>query len=158
MTLAITLHILAAIIWVGGMFFAYMAQRPAAVEVLEPPLRLKLWVATFRRFFPWVWVSIVTLLATGFWGIFAHFGGMKGAPLYVHAMLGLGLLMMLIFFHVFFAPYKRLKAAVAAEDWPTGGKALAQIRVLVGINTIIGLVTAILGAAGPYLVQAVHGG
>jgi uncharacterized membrane protein len=158
MTLAISLHIIAAVIWVGGMFFAYMAQRPAAVEVLEPPLRLKLWVATFRRFFPWVWAAIIVLLATGFYGIFGYYGGMKGTPLYVHAMLGLGLLMMLIFFHVFFAPYKRLKAAVAAEDWPTGGKALSQIRVLVGINTLIGLATAVLGAAGPYLIQMVHGG
>ncbi|MDX5333373.1 MAG: CopD family protein [Gammaproteobacteria bacterium] len=152
MSLAISLHILAAIVWVGGMFFAYMAQRPAAVEVLEPPQRLKLWVATFRRFFPWVWAAIIALLATGFWMLFDHFGGMKGAPLYVHAMLGLGILMMLIFFHVFFAPYNRLKRAVAAEDWAAGGKALSQIRLLVGINTAIGLLTAVVGAAGPYLV------
>lgn len=152
MSLAISLHVLAAIVWVGGMFFAYLAQRPAAVEVLEPPPRLKLWVATFRRFFPWVWASIIALLASGFWMLFDHFGSMQGAPLYVHAMLGLGILMMLIFFHVFFAPYNRLKAAVAAEDWAAGGKALAQIRLLVGINTAIGLLTAVAGAAGRYLV------
>jgi uncharacterized membrane protein len=61
--------------------------------------------------------------------------------------------MMLIFFHVFFAPYGRLKRAVAAQDWQAGGKALAQIRMLVGINTLIGLLTIAVGAAGRYLVS-----
>ena len=43
MAIAIALHLLAAVIWVGGMFFAYMALRPAAASLLEPPLRLPLW-------------------------------------------------------------------------------------------------------------------
>ncbi len=46
----LALHVLAVVIWVGGMFFAYNALRPAAAEVLEPPNRLKLWVATFVDF------------------------------------------------------------------------------------------------------------
>ena len=157
MSLAIALHALSAVIWVGGMFFAYMALRPAAAAVLEPPLRLSLWAQTFKRFFPWVWAAVIVLLATGYWMIFTFFGGMKGAPIYVHAMQGLGIVMMLIYFHVFFAPYRRLKAAVEAQDWPAGGKALAQIRVLVGINTILGLTVVVIGAAGRYLMTALHG-
>jgi len=43
--------------------------------------------------------------------------------------------------HVFFAPYKKLKRAVAAQDWKAGGAALGQIRQLIGINLTIGLVT-----------------
>ena len=135
MGLAVLLHVIAAVIWVGGMFFAYMFLRPVAASQLEPPARLTLWVGVFGRFFPWVWASIAVILASGFWIIFAVYGGMGAVGLYVHAMLGLGVLMMLIFFHVFFAPYGRLKRAVAAQDWPVGGKALSQIRVLVGINT-----------------------
>ncbi len=157
MSLAIALHALSAVIWVGGMFFAYMALRPAAAAVLEPPLRLSLWAQTFKRFFPWVWAAVIVLLATGYWMIFTFFGGMKGAPIYVHAMQGLGIVMILIYFHVFFAPYRRLKAAVEAQAWPTGGKALAQIRVLVGINTVLGLTVVVIGAAGRYLMTALHG-
>jgi len=67
MSVTITLHSLAAIIWVGGMFFAYMALRPSAAEVLEPPLRLTLWAKVFSKFFPWVWASIVVLFGTGYW-------------------------------------------------------------------------------------------
>jgi uncharacterized membrane protein len=152
MGLAVLLHVIAAVIWVGGMFFAYMFLRPVAASQLEPPARLTLWVGVFGRFFPWVWASIAVILASGFWIIFAVYGGMGAVGLYVHAMLGLGVLMMLIFFHVFFAPYGRLKRAVAAQDWPVGGKALSQIRVLVGINTLIGLLTLAIGAAGRYLV------
>jgi uncharacterized membrane protein len=147
---AVLLHVISVVIWVGGMFFAYMVLRPVAATQLEPPVRLRLWAGVFGLFFPWVWSSIVAVLATGLWMIFAVFGGMGAVGLYVHAMLGLGILMMLIFFHVFFAPYGRLKRAVAAEDWPAGGKALAQIRMLVGINTLIGMVTIAIASGGRY--------
>ena len=66
--LALALHILGAVVWVGGMFAAYMCLRPAAGP-LEPPQRLKLWRAFFQKFFPWVWLSI--LLAIGFIGVYA---------------------------------------------------------------------------------------
>jgi len=151
MGVAVLLHVMGVVIWVGGMFFAYMALRPVAAEQLEPPLRLRLWVGVFGKFFPWVWVSVATILVTGLWIIFSIFGGFGNVGMYVHLMLGLGIVMMLIFMHVFFAPYKRLKAAVVAEDWPVGGKALSQIRTLVGINTIIGLLTIAVASGGRYL-------
>ena len=64
MTLLKLIHLLAALIWVGGMFFAYVVLRPAAVEALEPPQRLRLWDAAFRRFFVWVWGAVVVLPAS----------------------------------------------------------------------------------------------
>lgn len=151
MGVAVLLHVMAVVIWVGGMFFAYMALRPVAAEQLEPPMRLRLWAGVFGKFFPWVWASIAIILVTGLWIIFSIFGGFANIGMYVHLMFGMGLVMMLIFMHVFFAPYKRLKGAVAAEDWPTGGKALGQIRMLVGINTMIGLLTIMVASGGRYL-------
>lgn len=151
MGVAVLLHVVVVVIWVGGMFFAHQVLRPVAVDQLEPPQRLRLWVGVFGRFFPWVWASIAIILLTGLWVIFAIFGGFANAGMHVHLMFGLGLVMMMIFMHVFFAPYKRLKAAVAAEDWPAGGQALAQIRKLVGINTLIGILTIALASGGRYL-------
>ncbi len=139
MTLSLFLHVLAVVVWVGGMFFAYMALRPVAAGVLEPPQRLTLWTGVFGKFFPWVWVSVALILATGL-HMLAAFGGVA-APLYALAMLVLGVGMMLIFAHVFFAPYKKLRRAVAAQDWKAGGAALAQIRMLIGINLSLGLLT-----------------
>ncbi len=151
MGVAVLLHVLGVVIWVGGMFFAHQVLRPVAVDQLEPPQRLRLWAGVFARFFPWVWASVAVILLTGLWIIFAIFGGFANAGMYVHLMFTLGLVMMAIFMHVFFAPYKRLKAAVAAEDWPAGGAALSQIRKLVGINTILGVLTIAVASGGRYL-------
>lgn len=139
MTLSLFLHVLSVVVWVGGMFFAYMALRPVAAGVLEPPQRLTLWAGVFDKFFPWVWVSVALILATGLHMLMV-FGG-ASAPLYALAMLVLGVAMMLIFAHVFFSPYRKLKRAVAAQDWKAGGAALGQIRKLIGVNLSLGLLT-----------------
>jgi len=151
MPVSISLHILAAVIWVGGMFFAYMALRPAAAQVLEPPLRLKLWVQTFKRFFLWVWLAIIILLATGYWMVFNSFGGFANVGLHIQLMHGMGIVMMMIYLHVFFAPYRRLRHAVVVEDYADGGRRLAQIRTLVGLNLVIGLSVVAIASAGRYL-------
>jgi uncharacterized membrane protein len=132
------------------MFFAYMALRPVAATVLEPPQRLTLWNGVFGRFFPWVWGAIITILVSGYWMLLGPLGGFANAPVFVHIMNGLGLIMMLIFMHVYFAPYQKLRKAVAAQSWAEGGKALAQIRIMVGINTLIGVTTVLIAAGGRY--------
>jgi uncharacterized membrane protein len=149
MGIAITLHMLAAVIWVGGMFFAYMALRPAALD-LEAPQRLALWSRTLANFFPWVWGAVVVLPATGYWMIAEVFGGFGHVGLYVHLMQAIGIVMILIFLHLYFAPYRRLRHAVAASDFASAGKQLAQIRVMVAINLTLGLLTVIVAAAGAY--------
>lgn len=151
MAIAITLHVLAAVIWVGGMFFAWMILRPVAVGLLDPPQRLPLWQQVFQRFFPWVWAAVVVLLGTGLWMLFAVFGGMGGTRWHVHLMLLTGLAMMAIFLHVWFAPYRKLALAVSGEDWPQGGRQLARIRRLIGINLILGLVTVAIASGGRFL-------
>lgn len=151
MHISIALHTIASILWVGGMFFAHMILRPAAVQVLEPPLRLNLWVQVFKRFFVWVWMSIIVILATGYWMVFGFYGGFGNIGTHIHIMHGLGILMVLVFLHVFFSPYRKLRHAVIIEDFAEGGKRLAQIRKLVGFNILLGLATAGIAAAGRYL-------
>lgn len=146
--IAAALHLLASVIWVGGMFFAWVVLRPAAAGGLAPPDRLRLWKAVFGRFFPWVWAAVVLLPVTGVWLVMRVFGGMGRSPLYVHVMLLLGLVMIAIFLHVWFAPYRRLRAAVLAESWERAGAALASIRRLVGLNLALGLVVLALVGVG----------
>jgi len=148
---AIVLHILSAVLWVGGMFFAHQVLRPVAVQQFEPPQRLKLWTQVFRRFFPWVWVCIALLLLSGYWMVFRLFGGMSGIGLHIHIMQALGWLMILLFMHLYFAPFRRLKEAVITEQWPEAGKRLNQIRLIVGINLVLGLVVIAIAAGGRYL-------
>jgi uncharacterized membrane protein len=151
MALAIPLHLLATVIWVGGMFFAYMALRPVAASLLEPPLRLPLWSQTFAKFFPWVWVAIFTLLATGLWMVFSVFGGFGSVGLHIHLMTAIGTLMMLLFAHVFFLPYQGMKQALAENNVPEAGRRLAQIRIIIAINLSLGLIVTVIASAGRYM-------
>jgi uncharacterized membrane protein len=149
MTLLIALHALAAVVWVGGMFFAYMVLRPSAGP-LEPPLRFALWHRVFARFFPWVWASIAVLLASGYTMLFLRFGGFALAPLHIHVMQATGILMMLLFLHLFIAPWRRFARAVEARAWEHAAAALNQIRRIVAINLVLGLVTVAVGASGRF--------
>ncbi len=148
MSIFISLHLVAAVIWVGGMFFAYMILRPAAASLLPPPERLQLWSLCFNKFFLWVWIAIVTILATGYIMVFNTYAGFSNAPMFVIAMHWLGIIMVLIFMHVFFAPYKRLKIAVQEGNWQVAAGKLAQIRILVAINTAIGLLILVIASLG----------
>ncbi len=147
MRIELLLHVLADMVWVGGMFVAYLAVRPAAAEALEPPQRLKLWTGIFARFFRWVWLAVILILGTGF----SMMGRMSPVPGYVLAMAGIGVLMSAIFMHVYFAPFGRLKRAVQHEDWKGGGAALGQIRILVGLNLVLGLLNIAVAMLGPLL-------
>jgi uncharacterized membrane protein len=149
MAISLALHILSVVIWVGGMFFAYMILRPVAASDLEPLVRLKLWRNVFSRFFPWVWASVVIIPVTGI-GLTVPHGGFAGSPLNIHIMTALGVAMILIFLHVYFAPFKRIKRCLDNNDIEGAAKQLNTIRILVGTNTLIGVVTIVIATAGKY--------
>lgn len=151
MAISIALHLLAAVIWVGGMIFAHNSLRPAAARVLEPPLRLALWVQVFRRFFVLVWLSISLIFLSGYWMLFTYFGGFAAAGLHIHIMHGVAIAMLLIYLRVFFGPYRQLKQAVIVQDYPLAGAQLNRIRRLVGINILLGILVIVVGSAGRYL-------
>ena len=150
MRIALLLHLLGATVWIGGMFFAYIALRPAAARLLQPPQRLPLWRETLGRFFVWVWVSIVALYGSGL-HMLASVYGFRGVPAYVHAMVAIATVMSVIFIYVYFIPFRALGREVAAQNWPAGGAALNRIRQLVATNLVLGLVTIGVAAAGGLL-------
>lgn len=140
-------HLAAAVIWLGGMAVVLFALRPAAAAVLPPPQRLGLLAAVLARFFILVWACIALLLGSGFYMLLTV--GMQAAPVSWHLMLGIGLLMCLIFGHLYFVPFRRLKAAVAAADWPAGARHAGQIAFLVTLNFCLGW----LAVAGVFLLS-----
>lgn len=145
LNIAVTLHVLAVIVWVGGMFFAHLALRPAANELLEPAQRLPLIRRSLDHFFRWVIAAIVIILVTG---VYAIKLGVTGG--YVHAMSGLGILMMLLFGHIYFAPYRKMGKALAANDLAEGARQLGKLRLFILINLILGLITVVIGALKPF--------
>ena len=148
-TIALILHSLSAVVWVGGMFFALLALRPATAP-LEPGPRLELWARVLDRFFRWVIAAIVLLLASGYLMVFAVFGGFAAVGPHVHLMQGLGIVMMLAFFHLYFAPWRRFRSALARQDFPAAAAQLNQIRLIVTVNLVLGLLTVAVGSSGRY--------
>ncbi len=147
----VALHVLAAVIWVGGMFFAWQCMRPAVGEAVAPEQRPALWYPTLTRFFRWVWAAVVILPLSGYMMVFRHLGGMGQAGWHVHVMQALGIVMILLFLHVFFAPYRRLGRTLENGDTEDGLLQIGRIRRFVGINLVLGLVVVVIGAGGRYL-------
>lgn len=143
--LAYTLHLVFAVLWVGGMGFALMALRPA-LSVLEPAQRLALMGGVHRRFFLVVWHAVGIVLLTGYWLLFAHYGGFRGVGWHVHLMHLTGVLMGVVFIVIFTGPWKQMRKALAAGDIAAAGAANERIRQLVLVNFALGLLT--IGVAG----------
>ncbi|HEX4883205.1 MAG TPA: CopD family protein [Casimicrobiaceae bacterium] len=146
MRIALWLHVLGTVVWVGGMFFAHVALRPA-VQLLEPAQRLPLLSAALGTFLKWVGAAVVSILVSGFMMIFAS-GGFTQFGAHVHLMTALGLVMMVVYGFIVSVPYPRLRAGVEAGQWPAAGAAMTQVRRLVGINLILGLVTITIAILG----------
>ena len=150
-SILLLLHLAGVIIWIGGMFFAHFCLRPVAAVQLPPPQRLPLLAAVLGRFFRAVALSVVVILLSGFASMMSI--GFAQAPLHWHVMSGLGLLMVVIFGVIYHRHFPRLKAGVAAEDWPAAGAAMNKIRLLVATNLLLGGVTVVVATLGALIVR-----
>ncbi|MBL8443878.1 MAG: CopD family protein [Zoogloeaceae bacterium] len=143
--LMLFLHLIGVVVWVGGMAFAYLCLRPAAVE-LPPALRLGLWARVFTNFFPLVWGAIVLLFFSGVAMLLEV--GFKQAPVAWHLMLVTGLIMSGVFASLWFGPWRTMKQAVCGEDWARAAVALNLIRQRVGFNLVLGAITIAIASLG----------
>lgn len=140
-------HVLGVAIWVGGMFVLHFAVRPSAARLQEPSVRLTFLSSALGRFMSWAALAIVVLLASGLAMIWIG-GGFKNAHLSVHLMLAVGLMMMLLYLHIRFAPFKRMRSAVMASDWAAAAANLDIVRKMVLINLVLGFITIAIATIG----------
>lgn len=148
MQIARWLHLMGVVVWIGGMFFAHLALRPAALA-LAPGVRLPLLAATLARFFPWAGASVLAILASGTWLVLAA-GGFRAVGASVHAMTVMGLVMTLVYGYILAGPFRAMREALGSSRLEAAGAAMAVIRRLVGFNLALGLLTiavAVLGRA-----------
>jgi uncharacterized membrane protein len=148
MSIAMTLHILGVIIWVGGMFFAHMVLRPALNECLEAPQRLPLLLKVFDGFFPWVWGAVIAIMASGFWMLFTVYEGSIG--FWLEFMSVVGVLMSAIFVFIYAIPYNQVGVALREDDKAKLVKAVNLIRQLILINLSLGMLVTIVATLGKY--------
>jgi uncharacterized membrane protein len=148
--IAITLHVIAVVIWIGGMFLGVVAVRPTLAQE-GMPARARLFAGIVGRFLPWAWAAVVTLLLTGFYMVFTSFdGGLSGTPWFVRLMMGVGIFMMMLLGHASFVPYKRLKRAVASNDEALAAKSIRQMTLVMMVNLALGLIVILSAMMGAY--------
>ena len=147
-------HLLAIVVWIGGMFFVLAFLRPAAAATLEPPARLALMHAALKRFFDAVTIAALVALVSGAAMLaVARTAAVRAGlafnmPLDWYAMVGLFFVMAAVFAHVRLALFRRLAQAVADKRWPDGAAALSAIRWEVTLNLVIGVFIVVIVRLG----------
>lgn len=140
-------HVVAIAIWVGGMFVMHFAVRPSAPLIHDAPTRLTMLSSVLSRFMAWAGLAVIVALASGLTMILMS-GGFRNAHLSVHLMLAVGLLMMALYAHIRFAPFKRMRAAVFASNWQAAAANLDSVRKLVAVNLVLGIVVIAIATIG----------
>lgn len=148
-SLLYALHVLGAVLWVGGMVFMLAVLRPA-LTVLEPPQRLALHEAALGRFFRLVWHAMPILLLSGYLLLFGWYGGFVGAGWHIHTMHFTALLMAGVFIAIVTGPWKEFRAARGRGDATAATASLGRIRQLVTMNLVLGLGTVAVAAWGSF--------
>jgi uncharacterized membrane protein len=136
----LAVHVLCAVLWVGGMFFAYVVLRPS-LSVLEPMQRIALHTQVFRRFFLIVWHAMPLILISGFTVLYGFYGGPANVPWNINVMMLLGLIMSAVFLVLFFGPYARFRRTT---DRAATTASIERIRKLIGVNLVLGIIVVVV--------------
>ncbi len=144
-SLIVFLHVISAVLWVGGMLAIRFAVHYSMQELDDPKIKLGRTLETLRRFFNMVIPAILILLLTAIIMIIAL--GFKGTDLYSFVILKeiIWTIMTLIFIFIYI---KRNKAAKAFNngDLPTAKNHLVPIaKYFIPINIVLGIIAIYFG-------------
>ena len=144
-SIIVFLHVISAVIWVGGMIAIRFAVHYSMQNIEDPKVKLGRTLENLKRFFNIVIPTIITLLITAIIMIIAL--GFKGTALYniVIAKEIIWTIMLLIFITIYM---KRNKAQKAFDngDFANTKKQLIPIATyFIPINIVLGLVAIFLG-------------
>ncbi len=152
MSVAIMLHLLAALVWVGGMFFSYWILRPVFASQMIPPNELPpLWRQIYKRFFTYVWISIIVLFITGFWMMLYGLGGFGAVPISIHLMMTLAIIMVGIFVYIQFGPFQKMCQSIDTGDKQAAAAQMVKLRTVISINMYLGIFVVLMAAGSRYL-------
>src|SRR5512146_521452 len=96
----ITIHVLAAMLWLGGMFFLGVVGAPALRAVEPPVLRQRLFQELGVRFRTVGWIAITVLVLTGLVNLhyrgWLHWNGVLASPAFWKTSVGTALAVKLL--------------------------------------------------------------
>ncbi len=144
-SIIVFLHVISAVIWVGGMIAIRFAVHYSMQNIEDPKIKLARTLELLKRFFNMVIPAILTLLITAIIMIIAL--GFKGTELYNVVVIKeiIWSIMTLIFITIYI---KRVKAQKAFDnnDFLNAKNNLLPIATyFIPINIVLGLVAIFLG-------------
>ena len=96
----VTIHVLAAMLWLGGMFFLGVVGAPALRAVEPPALRQRLFQELGVRFRSVGWIAITILVMTGLVNLhfrgWLHWNGVLASPAFWKTTVGTALAVKLL--------------------------------------------------------------
>ena len=146
MPLAVALHVLAVVVWVGGMAFALFVLRPG-LAALAPPQRITVLATVFARFLPLVGGAILVIVASGAAMLLA-LPSLRGLGWGLHVMTGVGVVMIVVYAVLWLRLNPRLQRAAAAQDWPGAAAVAESMRRAVLLNLVLGIVVIVAAIVG----------
>jgi len=146
MSVAVALHVLAVVVWVGGMAFALFVLRPG-LAALAPPQRITVLATVFARFLPLVGVAILVIVASGAAMLLA-LPGLRGLGWGLHVMTTVGVVMIVVYAVLWLRLNPRLQRAAAAQDWPGAAAVAESMRRGVLLNLVLGIVVIVAAIVG----------
>jgi uncharacterized membrane protein len=148
MTLALAIHVIAVVLWIGGVSFVTTVLMPAIRRTHPPQERL---VAFLKFEDPFAWQARVTVAAAGLSGLYMVWRGNLWERFdsmrfwWMHAMVCVWLIFAVMLFLVEpFALHRRLEAAIGTEQ---AGPAFARMERLHRLLLALALIT-VFGATG----------
>lgn len=152
----VTIHVLAALLWLGGMFFLGVVGAPALRSIEPPALRQRLFHELGLRFRDIGWIAITILVITGVLNLYfrgwLHWTGVLGSAAFWHTALGHALAAKLIAVLTMItvsATHDFLLGPAAGRAVPGSPRAivlrrraarLARMNALVGVIVVIAAV------------------
>ncbi|MGE4381905.1 MAG: hypothetical protein AB7D41_01750 [Arcobacter sp.] len=144
-TLIIFLHLISAIIWIGGMIVIRFAVHYSMQNIEDPKIKLGRTLENLKRFFSMVIPSIILLLITAIIMILAL--ELKGSELYKFAIAKeLIWTVMTIIFIIIYMKRNKAQKAFDSGDFTTAKNYLVPLaKYLIPTNIVLGLIAIILG-------------
>ena len=144
-SIIVFLHVISAVIWVGGMIAIRFAVHYSMQEIEEPKIKLGRTLENLRRFFNMVIPAILLLLITAIIMIIAL--GFKGTELYSIVIIkeAIWTIMTILFITIYIKRNKAQKAFDNGDFANAKNNLLPIATYFIPANIILGLIAIFLG-------------
>jgi len=144
--ITVTLHVFAALLWLGGMFFLAAVGAPVLRRIEPPALRAELFRALGLAFRKVGWIAIAVLVATGVLNL--HFRGMLNSAVWSDGAFTVKLVTVVLMialsamhdFAVGPAAARAQPGTPRAAQWRRWSAWIARANALLGIVLVVAAV------------------